>query len=323
MILVCGEALVDVFVGDPGTPAATALPAEIVAGGSPFNVALGLARLGVSAAFLGGLSSDRFGELLQGILSREGVELSLSPVKANPTTMSVVARGADGHPRYAFYGADAADRLFSTADLPVALDDGVRCITMGSYTLAVEPVGEAYLALAEREAGRRVISIDPNLRPSIIGDLGRWASRFDRFAATASVVKSSDEDIAIAYGGRLGVGEAVSRWQTAGAGLVVVTRGAQGAIAFPRDAEPLEVPGRTVTVVDTVGAGDTFHAALLASLDASDSLTPDRLAALSRDRLGDALAYAVAAAAITCSRRGADLPRAAEVAAALAPKERP
>jgi fructokinase len=323
MILVCGEALVDVFVGDPGSPAATALPAEIVAGGSPFNVALGLARLGAPAAFLGGLSSDRFGELLRGILSREGVDLTLAPVKTNPTTMSIVARGADGHPRYAFYGADAADRVFAKADLPGGLGDDVRCITMGSYTLAVEPVGEAYLALAEREAGRRVISIDPNLRPSIVGDLDRWTARFDRFATTASIVKASDEDIAIAYGGRLGVGEAAVRWQAAGAGLVVVTRGAQGAIAFPRAGEPLEVPGRRVAVVDTVGAGDTFHAALLANLDATGSLTPDRLAALSRDRLGEALTYAAAAAAITCSRRGADLPRAAEVAAALAPKERP
>ncbi len=323
MILVCGEALVDVFVGDPEPATATRLPAEIVAGGSPFNVALGLARLGTPAAFLGGVSSDRFGELLRGILAREGVDLSLAPVKANPTTMSIVARGADGHPRYAFYGENAADRVFSALDLPTVLPDDVSCITMGSYTLAVEPVGEAYLTLAQREAGRRVVSIDPNLRPSIIGDLARWATRFDRFAATASIVKSSDEDIAIAYGGRLSISEAAARWQQAGAGLVVVTRGAQGAVAFPRDGLALEVPGHRVDVVDTVGAGDTFHAALLAHLDRSGSLAAGTLVDLPRERLGEALAYAAAAAAITCSRRGADLPRAAEVAAALDRKDRP
>lgn len=317
MIVVCGEALVDVFVGDPAVPDATALPAEIVAGGSPFNVALGLARLGARAAFLGGLSTDRFGELLQGILRREGVDLSYAPVSASPTTMSIVARGADGHPRYAFYGDNAADRVFAAADLPAALPDEVRCITMGSYTLSVQPVGDAYLALAQREAGRRVISIDPNLRPSIIGDLDAWAARFDRFAATATIVKSSDEDIAVAYGGRLGIAEAVARWQAAGAGLVVVTRGAEGAVAFPRRGDPVEVPGRRVAVIDTVGAGDTFHAALLANLAATDALSPAAIADLPAGRIGDALAYAATAAAITCSRRGADLPRAADVRAAL------
>ncbi|MHB2169302.1 carbohydrate kinase family protein [Alsobacter sp. R-9] len=318
MILVCGEALVDVFVGDPEGPSGARLPAEIVAGGSPFNVALGLARLGAPAAFLGGLSTDRFGELLAGLLGREGVDLSLAPVKPNATTMSVVARGADGHPRYAFYGDNAADRVFSAADLPATLPDAVRVITMGSYTLSVQPVGDAYLALAERERTRRAISLDPNLRPTLIGDLDRWAERFDRFAATAAIIKSSDEDIAVAYGGRLTVADAAARWQAAGAGLVVVTRGADGAVAFPRGEAPLEVPGRRVAVIDTVGAGDTFHAALLADLDRAAALRPGAAPAVSRERLGEALRYAVTASSITCSRRGADLPRAAEVAAALA-----
>jgi fructokinase len=318
MILVCGEALVDVFVGEGGP---TRFPADIVVGGSPFNVALGLARLGEPAAFFSGLSTDRFGEVLRDVLASEGVDVSLAPAVPNPTTMSIVARGADGNPRYAFYGDRAADRCITVADLPAALGPEVAALAMGSYTLAVDPVGEAYLALARREKGRRTISLDPNLRPSIVGDLDAWASRFDAFAATATIVKSSDEDIAIAYRGTLGPAEAARRWQARGAELVVVTRGGEGALAFLRDEEPLALPGRRVAVVDTVGAGDTFHAALLASLSRGGHLGGPSLASLGREALAASLAYAVTAASITCSRRGADLPRAADVDAALAGKD--
>lgn len=320
MILVCGEALMDVFVGDGG-PAR--FPADVVAGGSPFNVALGLARLDSRAAFYSGLSTDRFGEVLRDLLSGEGVDLSLAPSVPNATTLSIVARGADGNPRYAFYGDNAADRCLRVEALPATLPDAIDTIAMGSYTLAVDPVGEAYLALAEREKDRRTISLDPNLRPSIVGDLDAWAERFDRFAATADIVKSSDEDIAIAYRGRLGIAEAARRWQSRGAELVVVTRGGEGAVAFLRDEAPLELPGRKVDVIDTVGAGDTFHAALLASLDRRGLLGRPSLAALDRATLGDVVSYAITASSITCSRRGADLPRATDVAAVLAGKDRP
>lgn len=318
MILVCGEALVDVFVGDGGP---TRFPAEFVVGGSPFNVALGLARLGESSAFFSGLSTDRFGEVLRDVLVSEGVDVSLSPAVPNPTTVSIVARGADGNPRYAFYGADAADRCLTTAHLPPALPDALQAIAMGSYTIAVEPVREAYLALARREKGRRTISIDPNLRPTVVGDLDAWALGFEDFAATATIVKSSDEDIEIAYRGKLGVADAARRWRASGAELVVVTRGGDGAVAFLRDEEPLSLPGRRVAVADTVGAGDTFHAALLAHLSRSGFLGGPSLASLTRDALAQSVAYAVTASSITCSRRGADLPRAADVAAALAGKD--
>lgn len=314
MILVCGEALFDVFVA---AGSGTRIPAEMVVGGSPLNVAVGLARLGAKSAYFSGLSTDRFGEILRETLAREGVDLSHVRSKPNPTTLSIVARGEDGQPRYSFYGADAADRMVTAEDLPAALPDDVRAITMGSYTLVVKPVADALAALAEREGARRVISLDPNLRPTVIGDVSRWPEQFDRFARHSSIVKASDEDIEIAFGGGLSIMEAAARWLGQGAQLVAVTRGAQGAVAFTRSGT-VDVPGRRVAVADTVGAGDTFHAALLADLDRRGLLSRAALATLPDDILRQVLAYAVTASSITCTRRGADLPSAAEVDAALA-----
>ncbi|MCP8938405.1 carbohydrate kinase [Alsobacter sp. SYSU M60028] len=315
MILVCGEALFDVFVAAEG---GTRIPAEMVVGGSPLNVAVGLARLGATSSYFSGLSTDRFGEILRATLANEGVDLSHVRAKDNLTTLSIVARGDDGQPRYTFYGADAADRMVTPEDLPRKLADDVRAITMGSYTLVVKPVADALAAFAEREGARRVISLDPNLRPTVIGDVSRWPAQFDRFARHATIVKASDEDIEIAFGGALSIAEAAARWHGLGAQLVVVTRGRDGALGFPAGGDTVEVPGRRVAVVDTVGAGDTFHAAMLAELDRRGRLTRDGVATLDSEALGEVLRYAVTASSITCTRRGADLPRAAEVAAALA-----
>lgn len=313
MILVCGEALVDLFVeaGDGGE-----MPARIVAGGSPFNVAIGLARLGVEAAFLGGLSRDGFGTWLADLLRREGVDGRYLVRSDRLTTISVVATGRDGHPSYAFHGEGAADRSLGVADLPALLPDSVHALTFGSYTMAVEPVGSAFAALAERERGRRVVSIDPNLRPTAIGDMSGWRGAAERFYRTATIVKASDEDIRIAWEGQLTMAEAAAYWLDLGAQLVVVTQGGQGATAYSA-AGTVSVPGQRVTVTDTVGAGDTFHAALLARLAHTGRLSPEAIAALDREALAELLAYAVAAASVTVTRRGADLPRTAEVQAAL------
>lgn len=311
MILVCGEALVDLFV-EAGTGGE--MPARIVAGGSPFNVAIGLARLGIEAAFLGGISRDGFGALLADLLVREGVDGRYLVRTDQLTTISVVTTGKDGHPGYAFHGEGAADRSLTAADLPATLPDTIRALTFGSYTMAVEPVGSAFAALAERERGRRVISVDPNLRPTAISDMSGWHPAAERFYRAATIIKASDEDIRIAWDGQLTVAEAASHWLALGARLVVVTRGEQGATAFSA-AGQVSAPGHRVAVQDTVGAGDTFHAALLACLARTGRLSPEAIAALDREALAGLLAYAAAAAAITVTRRGADLPTAAEVEA--------
>lgn len=314
MILVCGEALVDLFV-DP--PRGMTLSARAVAGGSPFNVAIGLSRLGCPSGFLSGLSRDRFGSFLTELLEREGVETRYARRSERLSTISVVATDADGHPQYSFHGEGAADRMLSVDDLPATLPDSVRAVTFGSYTLAVDPVGEAYATLAEREGRNRVISIDPNLRPTITTDMTHWHRRFERFLATAGIVKVSTEDLETAYGAQRDYAEIARDWRRRDIPLVVVTRGAEGATAFFGRDETLSLPGRKVRTQDTVGAGDTFHAALLARLDALDRLNHAALATLDRETVGSILDYAIAAAAITCSRQGADLPRADEVEAIL------
>jgi fructokinase len=315
MILVCGEALIDLFVG----PAEGAeMPARAVAGGSPFNVAIGLARLGVRSAFLGGISRDRFGTLLADTLALEGVDDRFLVRTDRLSTISAIATSRDGQPSYAFHGEGAADRSLERSDLPAALPAEIEALTFGSYTMVVEPVGSALAALAEREKGRRVISVDPNLRPTVFGDMARWASSAERFYRTATLIKASDEDVRIAWGGRVSIAEAAAYWLGCGAGLVVVTEGAKGATAFSA-AGSVSVPGRSVVVCDTVGAGDTFHAALLALLAKTGRLHPDAIAALDAQAIGDLLAYATAAAAITVTRRGADLPTAADVEANLHP----
>ena len=315
MILVCGEALIDLFVhAKPGG----GLEAEPVAGGSPYNVAIGLARLGSRSAYFGGLSKDAFGNLLAAGLEKEGVDLKYSPRLANPSTLVIVSLDAAGVPTYRFIGEGAADRALTPANLPAELPADVVAITFGSLSMGVEPTGSAYLALANRERGKRVISIDPNLRASVVGDIGRWRVRQDGFIACANIVKASVEDIEGTYGAEASVDAVAAGWLKLGASLVVVTRGDQGATGFHSAGHRIETAGRKVKVVDTVGAGDTFHAALLNHFEGTNRLTPAGLAALSRDEMIRALNFAAAAAAVTCSRRGADMPRAADVAAELA-----
>ncbi|KRE12718.1 ribokinase [Bosea sp. Root483D1] len=311
MILVCGEALIDLFVGPPE---GTEMPARAVAGGSPFNVAVGLARLGVETAFLGGISRDRFGTLLAEILAKEGVEDRFLIRTDRLSTISAVATAPDGQPSYSFHGEGAADRSLELADLPAELPPEIQALTFGSYTMVVEPIGSSFAALAERERERRVISVDPNLRPTVVGDMARWSAAAERFYRAATLIKASDEDVRIAWGGKVSLAEAGAYWLGCGARLVVITQGEQGAVAFSA-AGSVAVPGRPVVVRDTVGAGDTFHAALLAQLAKTGRLRPEAIAALDLPAIGELLAYATAAAAITVTRRGADLPTAAEVEA--------
>jgi fructokinase len=315
MILVCGEALIDLFVGPRE---GTEMPARAVAGGSPFNVAIGLARLGVQSAFLGGISSDRFGTLLADILKSENVDDRFIVRTDRLSTISAVATTPDGQPSYAFHGEGAADRSLELSDLPAVLPPEIEALAFGSYTMVVEPVGSTYAALAEREHGRRVISVDPNLRPTVVGDMARWARAAERFYRTATLIKASDEDVRIAWSGQVSITEAAAYWLGCGARLVVITKGVEGATAFSA-AGSVSVPGHSVMVQDTVGAGDTFHAALLARLATTGRLNPDSIATLDLQAIGDLITYAAAAAAITVTRRGADLPTAADVEASLHP----
>lgn len=320
MILVCGEALIDLFVGAsetaPGPRATVRLNPLGVAGGSPFNVAVGLARLGAETAFLGGLSTDGFGDFLAERLTAEGVDLRFGKRTAWPTPLAIISTAPDGQPAYSFHAEGCAEADLTAADLPDDLG-AVQAIALGSFSLVLEPVGSTLLALAEAEGGRRVVSLDPNLRLGLVRDLDAWRRRFARLARTATIVKASVEDIAAAYGPDAAAEQVARQWQAAGVPLVVLTGGAEGATAFHRQGR-LHVPARPVDVVDTVGAGDTFHAALLSGLAAAGKLSRDGIGGLDEASLRRCLERAVVAAGITCSRRGADLPTAAELDAAMA-----
>lgn len=307
MFVVCGEALFDVFAaGD--TPAGMALDARI--GGSPFNVALGLARLGQPVAFFGGVSRGFLGERLKRALQDEGIATDCVTWLDAPTTLSLVGVDARGVPSYSFYGAGAADR-----ELPLAaagrVPETTRALHLGSYAMVVEPVASAQRALVERLHGRCVVAYDPNVRATVEPDLARWRSTLDWMAARTHVLKVSEEDLAGLYPG-VPHADLAARWRAAGVAAVVVTLGGQGARAYLADTE-LAVAPHPAQLVDTVGAGDTFQAAMLTALAERDALSPGALRQLTASAWSEVLGFAAQAAAITCGRRGADLPRRAEL----------
>lgn len=313
MFLVCGEALFDVFVAEQR---ADGLALDARPGGSPYNVALGLARLGQRAEFFTGLSDDLLGRQLLGYLQAGGVGLAHALHTKRQTALSIVGLDATGSPAYAFYPEHPAYAAVTENDLP-ALGAETQVIHLGSIATVLQPGGGALTALAEREAAQRLISYDPNVRLAVEPDPEVWRTCLDRLCRSAHLIKISSEDLELLYPGR--EPEAAARdWLAAGPRLVVVTRGGEGATAWTRHLRA-EVPGRSVEVVDTVGAGDSYQAALLAGLAETGRLDPAALDDLSEEDLGQLLAYAGEAAAVTCGRRGADLPYRAELTAVLAP----
>jgi fructokinase len=307
MFVVCGEALMDVYAGE-STPTGLSFDARI--GGSPFNVAVGLARLGRPVALLTGLSTDSAGERLLTALQDEHVDTSLLVRSDAPSTLSVISLDAHGVPRYAFHGTGAADRQITLDTLP-ALPPTTRVLQFGSYALVVEPVGSALLALAAREHAQRLIAYDPNVRLNVEPDLSRWRAVVEQMVALSHFVKVSDEDLALLYS-RETPEQVAARWIAVGVSLVTVTRGGRGASSWTRNAK-VDVPSLSVKVVDTVGAGDTFQAALLSWLDEQDKLSATAMASLDTQALEAMLKFASKASSITCSRRGADMPRRNEL----------
>ncbi|QGZ38272.1 fructokinase [Pseudoduganella flava] len=311
MIVVCGEALFDVFADDE-TGNGYALSAKV--GGSPFNLAIGLARLGVPPAFFGGLSTDMFGRKLAATLEREGVDLGCSPRPAGATALVTVDLDARGVPTYQLYGGSTAERDVGTGDVARVPEDA-QAIHVGSYCMVVEPVA-ALRALVARQQGRSLIAFDPNVRLTIEPDRNAWIRAVAWMLPRTDLLKISDEDIAALYPGTA-PREFIEIALGAGVALAVVTCGAEGVLAGTPALGIVQLPATPVDVVDTVGAGDTFQAALLSWLSRHGLLTRAALDALDARTLRAALTFASRAAAITCSRRGADLPRLAEVEATL------
>ena len=312
MILCAGEALIDMLPRTATTGEAAFAPH---AGGAVYNTAIALGRLGAPAGFLSGLSSDLFGDVLRAGLVASKVDAGLAVVSDRPTTLAFV-RLVDGQARYAFYDENTAGRMLSPADLP-ALPTSVQAVFLGGISLVGEPCGQAYEALMARAAGSRVTMIDPNIRPGFIRDEAAYRARIGRMVGMADMVKLSDEDLHWLEGAGEVVGLArgllAPDEQSGGPKVVFVTEGATGARAVTATLDVF-LPARKVTVADTVGAGDTFNAGVLAALHRAGALTKDGVARLDRATLEEALDLGIRAAAVTVSRAGANPPWAHEVA---------
>jgi len=307
MILCCGEALIDMLPrrSDAGEPAFAPY-----AGGAVFNTAIALGRLGVPVEFFSGLSTDLFGQQIASVLAESKAGTRYAHFSARPTTLAFVDL-KDGHATYVFYDEGTAGRMLSPEDLPDLAGD-IDALLFGAISLIPEPCGSTYEALMAREHAKRVTMLDPNIRPGFIPDRARHAERIRRMMAMADIVKLSDEDLA--WFGEAGSPEDVIRgWLERGPKLIVLTRGGKGAIGYTRN-DTVTVMPRQVEVVDTVGAGDTFNAGILASLHEQGLLTKATLDNLPRDAIEKALDLGARAAAVTVSRAGANPPWRHEIA---------
>jgi len=306
MYLVCGEALFDFFSEDDASGLASKVNFKAIAGGSPFNVAVGLRRLGVDAALFAGLSTDYLGRRLQQVLQDEGVRPDYLVDFAAPTTLAMVAVGANGSPHYSFRGEGCADRQLRLEHLP-ELGPEVRGLHIGSYSLVVQPIAETLLTLVQRESGKRLISLDPNVRLNPEPNILLWRERIAELVELADLIKVSDEDLSLLYPEQEPQ-RVIEGWLQHRCQLVFLTRGGEGATVFSRAHGSWSVPACSVKIADTVGAGDTFQAALITWLTEQQLDSVDGVQRLSREQIDAMLKFAVQAAALTCSKTGPDLP---------------
>jgi len=303
MIVVCGEALIDVIRNGDGTQRAAP-------GGGPFNTARALARLGVPTAFLGRLSNDKFGRQLVEALKADGVSLELASVGSEATTIAVADVDSEGLADYQFLVQGTSAPNLTPEMVPAHLEEDVNALHVGTLGLVLEPMASTLLEVVRRERDGRVVMIDPNIRVGLIPDI-EYRERLHTVLAESTIVKASDADLTWLYPD-LSYKRAAERLLGEGVAMVVVTLGAQGAFAAHRDFR-LSVDAVKVQVVDTIGAGDAFGAGLLAWLHDQAALKPGLQ--LQEPELRSAVEFACLAAALTCARAGADPPWRSEMMA--------
>lgn len=315
MLTVIGENIVD-LVPETGDPAAY----RAFIGGSPANIAVAAARLGSPTALAARVSRDVFGFRVLDRLRADSISDRFVVEAAESSSLAVVTFDAERRASYDFWLNGTADWQWTTNELPSLADTDVDTVHIGSLAAFIEPGASAIeqWVARERERGQVTISLDPNIRPSIVagpdGDLTEARARVERLVDLAHVVKASDEDIAHLYPG-LSVSDAAESWLKRGPSLVVITQGAEGAFALS-GAGAVSVSAPKIDLADTVGAGDTFAGALLHGLRASGLTGPSTAAALSaidEDDLRPLVTLAVVAAALNCTRPGANPPTAAEI----------
>ncbi|MBN9222408.1 MAG: carbohydrate kinase [Mesorhizobium sp.] len=307
MILCCGEALIDML---PRTTSEGEPAFAPYVGGAVFNSAIALGRLGAPAGFFSGLSSDLFGGQFRDALGASKVSSTYAHTSARPTTLAFV-RLTNGQATYTFYDENTAGRMLTIEDLP-QLGKEIEAMLFGAISLISEPAGSAYEEFMRREHTGRVMMLDPNIRPNFIPDKAKHLRRIRAMMAMSDIVKLSDEDLH--WFDEAGSHEDVVRnWLDRGPKLIVVTHGSEGAVGYTRDKTVTVMPEK-VKVVDTVGAGDTFNAGILASLHEQGLLSKAAIATLSEDAIRQALTLGAKAAAVTVSRAGANPPWRHEIA---------
>lgn len=299
-LTVIGEALIDLVPGD-GQGRYEARP-----GGSPFNVAVGLARLGHRVTLMARLADNAFGRLLRDHAEAEGIDLSHAPHATEPTTLAVVGVDPEGGASYDFYTEGTADWQWSTPEIGKIPDD-TAVFHLGSLASWIPPGDELIHDAAARlhRDDRTLISYDPNVRPALLRGTDDARSRVERSVSVAHLVKASREDAGWLY---QGVTAAAHRWLELGALLVVVTDGPDGAYLFRPGAAPEHRPGRQVRVADTIGAGDAFTSGLLGGLARRGLHTPKSLRSCAPEPLSEAADEAVLVSSLTCEHPGADPP---------------
>jgi fructokinase len=287
-IWVCGEVLIDI------------LPTGPVVGGGPANTAKALARLGHDVHFIDGISSDAYGQSARAELLHDGVNLDLALASDKPTCTATVTLDAAGGASYEFLIDGTATFDFASSWLPDPYRYQPQVLHIGTLVTMIEPGASALYDWAMQVAELAPIVFDPNIRPSVQPDRDLYEAAVEKWAALSAVIKVSDDDLAWLFPGQ-SIEDVANRWINDGAFLVVVTRGADGLMGYTADGR-VEVPGMKVDVVDTVGAGDTVGAIVV------EAMLTHGLIELRGELLRSVLARAAAAAAITCSRKGAQPP---------------
>jgi len=307
MIISCGEALIDFITAEGGGEwAFTGCP-----GGSPYNTAIAMARQGQETAFLGRVSDDLFGKRLKNYLDENSVRTDMIIHSCDHSTLSFVKKDQLGQADYAFFSENTADRSLQLADLPDELPPGTEALIFGSISLSQEPCGSAWETFLEEVGSGCILSLDPNIRPSLIDNPEAFRERMEKLFAMSDIVKLSDEDLEWLYPGR-DHEELVKEILKKGAALAALTAGKDGVLMANRNGT-IRVPIYDLPVADTVGAGDTFHGSLIAYLSENGLLNRTALEALDTAGLEKAGSYASKAAGINCSRQGCDPPRRSEM----------
>jgi fructokinase len=312
MILSCGEALIDMVpVRVPGKGECF-FPCP---GGSPYNTAIAIGRLGVPVQFLGKFSTDFFGDTLINRLVQNHVGVDFIARSHEPSMLAFVKLAGGQEPQYTFYTQGTANRSFSDRDIPPQFPPEIRCILFGSIAMTMEPIASAIEFLVSRENMQGgtgpVISFDPNIRPFMIQNRDLYIRRMAGWFAASAIVKISVVDLRFIYPD-FELEKSLQNILSLGPRLVITTLGADGALAlFRRDKGGViraEAPVVDLPVIDTIGAGDTFHGAFLSYLVRHDKMSLSALSSLSEDEVYEALCFANKAASLVCSKQGAEPP---------------